>query len=82
MSSAERGLIRMLITEEIRRLVAAAIEEGGCLPTAWAAALVARAYPGSGMSADDIAGEIVTSAVRARVPVELTRPGPEGAKPA
>jgi len=75
MRSADYRIVRTLVLEEIRRVVAAAIQDAGrCLRASRCAVAIARAYPNSGMSADDIAEAIVEAAIRARVNVEISRP--------
>ena len=74
MTNAERRLVRSLVSEEIRRLVADFTEHRGCLQAGRYAAQIARAYPSSGMSSDQIADDIIEAAVRARIVVEMSRP--------
>ncbi|HEX2146409.1 MAG TPA: hypothetical protein VHG11_02000 [Pseudorhizobium sp.] len=74
MSGADQTLVHTLISEEVRRLVAESIEDGGCLPTARCAARIARAYPNAGLSPAEIADRIIEAAVHARISVEICRP--------
>lgn len=76
MTTPNVTLIRNLVLEEIRRIVAGFISSRSCLDSGRHAAEIARAYPNSGMSADEIAEEIITAAVHARVPIEMNRPKP------
>ena len=75
MTNVDQSLLFTLIWEEIRRIVADAIENGHCLRAGPCAAAIARAYPGCGMSPAEIAERIVEAAVHARVTVEMSRPG-------
>ena len=74
MSTANLTLVQGLVLEEIRRVVADFIPSRSCLNSGRHAAEIARAYPNSGMTAEDIAEEIITAAAHAMVPVEMNRP--------
>ena len=74
MPVADLRLIQALVLEEIRRLVAESIEEKSCLDTGRSALRIAKAYPNCGMSAAEIAEEIVRAAIPAGIAVEFGRP--------
>ena len=74
MSAIVVELMEILIGEEITRIVADAIEEGTALSVADAVAQIIRAYPNSGMSAGEIADEIMIEAAQAGVAVQVGRP--------
>jgi hypothetical protein len=68
-------LVHGRVSEEIRRVVADAIGGGGCcLPAGRYAAVIARAFPNCGITADQIADEIVEAAIRAGINVEISKP--------
>jgi hypothetical protein len=70
-------IVYQLIVEEIRRVVADAIERKECLAVGRRASLIQRAYPNSGLSSDEICNEILAAAISARVPVEMSKPEAE-----
>ena len=70
----EDGLVRQLITDEIRRVVADCIANKRCLLTGRYAALIHRAYPNCGLSAADIGEQLLEAALSAKVPVKITKP--------
>ena len=74
MTESDASIVKGLVTEEIRRLVADVIERGGFIQTGPQATSVVRAYANCGMSADQIAEEILRAAVQARIAVEMSRP--------
>jgi hypothetical protein len=69
---AERhNIIQTLILEEIRAIVAEAIQGGGCLSTAECASHITRAYPNCGVEEREIADQILITAAKAGVAVEF-----------
>lgn len=74
MRNVDTKLVRGLVLEEIRRIVADKIEGQGWINTGRQAAMLARAYPNCGLSPEQIAGEIIAAAARAGVAVEISRP--------
>jgi len=79
MPSPDCRLVHTLVLDEIRRVVAAAIQDvSRCLPAGRCAVRIADAYPNSGMTADHIAEAIVEAAIRAGVNVEISRPSSDG----
>lgn len=66
--------VRDLVDEEIRRIVADAVQPSMMLRTGPAAERVARAYGDCGMSPDEIAMQIAEAAACAGVAVEISRP--------
>ena len=85
MSAEIIRIVQELVAEEIRRVVAEAVQTRDCLPTGKFAAAIARAYPNCGMTPDELADEILRSAIKAGVTVEISRPagcGAAGALPA
>ncbi|MCT8266399.1 hypothetical protein NYQ83_03860 [Afifella sp. JA880] len=67
---------RSAVFEEIRRVVAEAIESGICVDTGRQAERIDRIWPQSGLSADDIASALSEAAVSARITVKMSRPRP------
>jgi len=65
------GHIERLITEEIRRLIADAINDGGIISAPKSAALICHAYNGSGLSQAEIANKLMMAASSAGVAVEF-----------
>jgi hypothetical protein len=78
MEIPDDNLVLQLVTEEIRRSVAEAIEHQDCVQSGPLAHSIARAYPNSGLTPDEISAEIARAASKAGLAVELTRPGPVG----
>ena len=74
MGSTISSFIRRLIDEEIRRVVADAIEDGVILSAPATAAAVLRTYPHCGMTERLIADRIMLAAADAGVAVELGAP--------
>jgi hypothetical protein len=75
MNLPDKNLVLQLVTEEIRRSIAEAIEDQECVQSGPLARSIARAYPNCGLSADEISAEIARAASKAGLAVELTRPG-------
>jgi hypothetical protein len=71
---ATQGFIERLIDEEIRRIVADAVQEGGILSAQDAADHILRAYRGSALSKTEIADRIMLAAASAGVAVEIGPP--------
>jgi hypothetical protein len=65
------SLIETLIDEEIRRVVADAIRDGGCLSSSATAVQIMKVYPTCGLSRRHLADRIVLAAAAAGVAVEL-----------
>ena len=63
-------LVRILLIEEVRRVVADAVEHRAILSVPEAAAQIELAYPNSGLTEREIAREIVAAATDAGVAVE------------
>jgi hypothetical protein len=74
MFSPDLRFVHTLVLEEIRRVVAHAILTGVFVRAGRCAAKISQAYPNSGMTADELADEIVEAAIRARVNVEISKP--------
>jgi hypothetical protein len=74
MDIPDQSLVLQLLTEEIRRSVAEAIEHQDCVQSGPLAHSIANTYPNSGLSPDEISAEIARAASRAGLAVELTRP--------
>jgi late competence protein required for DNA uptake (superfamily II DNA/RNA helicase) len=75
MRSPNHQLVQGLVSEEIRRIVADAIQgRGTCLRAARCASLIARAFPNCGLTADQIANEIIEAAIHAGINVEISKP--------
>ncbi len=69
-------LVRRLVSEEIRRMVADYIRAQGCLRSGQHATRIANAFPNSGLTPDQIAEEVLAAAVSSQVAVEIARPEP------
>jgi len=74
MGSAVSSFIRILIDEDVRRVVAEALEDGGMLSAPAVAAAILRTYPHCGMTERLIADRIMLAAADAGVAVELGAP--------
>jgi len=68
---SEQGFIDRLVNEEIRRLVAEAVEDGGMLSTADCATEILRAYQGCGLSEAELADRVLMAAASAGVVVAI-----------
>ena len=73
MGAAITNLVQVLVSEEVRRIVADAVGDGGCVSASSAAAQVLKAYPNCGLAEREIADEIALAASRAGVAVEFGR---------
>jgi hypothetical protein len=71
MGSAATPFIEGLVDEEIRRLVAEAIAEGGTISTAECVAKVKSVYPTCGLSKRTIADMVISAAAAAGIAVEI-----------
>lgn len=71
MGQAVSPFIQGLVTEEIRRMVAGAIEDGSTVSSASVAAQVIGTYPNCGLTEAQIADEVMIAAARAGVAVEI-----------
>lgn len=69
-------LVRSLVVEEIRRIVADAITDRRIVKTDRHVSDLLRAYPNCGLTIDEVVTEIGAAAACAGVPVELSRPEP------
>ena len=65
------SLLDHLIVEEIRRIVAEAIMDGGMLSASEAAAQIVRAYNGSRLNQAEIENRVMMAAASAGVAVEF-----------
>jgi hypothetical protein len=82
LGTSEQGFIERLVGEEIRRMVAEAINDGGVISTSKCAAQISRAYAGSVfISEAEIADKVIMAAASAGVAVEIDRPAPPQANP-
>ena len=75
MGTLEKAFIGRMVTEEIRRLVARAIQDGGTISAAKSAALIQRAHNGSGLNEAEIANKLMMAASSAGVTVEIGNSG-------
>ena len=66
-------LIRTLIDEEIRRIVADAIRDGGCLNVSAAAAQIRKTYPKCGLKELELINNLALAAARSGVAVEFDK---------
>jgi hypothetical protein len=71
MGEALSSVIQVLVTEEIRRTVAEAIETGSTISCSAIAAQVSRTYPNNGMTEPQVADEVMIAASKAGVAVEF-----------
>jgi hypothetical protein len=74
LSEQNTRLVHQLVTEEVRHAVALAIQDGGIVRTGDVAAAVIGAYPNCGMTAQEIADEVIRAASLVGVAVEMSRP--------
>ena len=70
---AHSTFIEDLITDEIRRLVAEAIQDGGALSVAECVEAVTKVYPKTGLSRRYIADEVIMAGAKAGVAIEIGR---------
>ena len=73
MEQALSSFIQTLVSEEIRRIVAEAIQDGGMVSSPSVAALINRTYPNSGLTERQIADEVMIAAARSGIAVEIGR---------
>jgi hypothetical protein len=71
MLRATASLVHQLVDEEIRRMVADAIQSGESVSVSRQAAILDRSYPNSGLSAEEIKNRVLKAANSAKVPVEI-----------
>ena len=71
MASNSSSFASHVVAGEVRRIVAAAIEESGVLSAPQAAAPLLRAHPNLGLALEQVANDIMIAAGRAGVPVEM-----------
>jgi hypothetical protein len=68
------GAIAGLLDDAIRAVVAEAITDGGIIRAGPEAERLARAYPSSGSTPNEIADAIILAAASAGVAAEISRP--------
>jgi len=80
-ATSEQGFVDHLIGEEIRRMVADAVQNGGTISAQQCAQQILRAYNSCGLSEADVANRLMMAAASAGVAVafglhsaQLTRP--------
>jgi hypothetical protein len=73
MSGDTANLIGTLVDEEVRRIVADAIRERGCLSVSAAAAQILKTYPQCGLNERELVNSLAMAAARSGVAVELGR---------
>ena len=71
MGRAISGFVPGLVGDEIKRIVAARSKDGSVLSAAAAAAEIANASPGCGLSESEIADQLMMAAASAGVAVEI-----------
>ena len=59
------------VAEEIKRIVATAKRDGGCISASASAAWVIRVYPDCGLNEREAVEAIILAAAKAGVPVEM-----------
>jgi len=82
MGSFISKFVEDLVSEEIDRIVAEAVDGKTLLATSAEAARIARTYPNSGLDERDLAQRIIMAAIAGGVPVEIgTEPSKRVAYP-
>ena len=71
MGTSQQGFMERLVGEEIRRLIADAIKDGGVISTSKCATQISRAYGRCGLSEREIADKVMMAAASAGVAVEI-----------
>jgi hypothetical protein len=66
------GSIRSLLDDDVREIVAAAASDGGMVRARKEARRLAKTYPASGLSEDEINDAVIRAAVSAGVAAELS----------
>jgi hypothetical protein len=74
LTETQQSLVRQLLDEAVREVVADAVESDGILHAGQDAIRLAHTYPGSGRSAAEISEQIIEAAVHAGVAIEMSRP--------
>jgi hypothetical protein len=70
------SLIETLVLEEIRRVVADAIRDGGCLVASAAASQILRTYKNCGLAEHTLVIQVAMAAAKSGVAVELNKRRP------
>jgi hypothetical protein len=73
MMSSGKPFVRGLVTEQVRKFVAKAIESGETISTAEVIKKVRALYPQAGISKGDLTNEVMMAASAAGVAVEIGR---------
>ena len=73
-SANSQDVVRQLLLEEIARIIAETTATSGILRTSEHVEYLLRAYPAAGYSLDHINEELILSALKFGVPVEMSRP--------
>ena len=76
MGTSEQGFVDRLIGEEIRRVVADAVQDGGMISTQQCAEQILRTYRGCNLSEADIANRLIMAAASAGIAVEIGQASP------
>ena len=71
MGTAKPRFVEDLIAEEIRRMIADAVEDGGIISTAECVKQILTAHPQPGLSRRQIADEVMMAAAAAGIAVEI-----------
>jgi hypothetical protein len=66
-------LDKLLVTDEIQRVIAEAIEDGDRVYADHSASRIVQTYPKCGLTAGEIAEKIIRAAVDARLTVEMSK---------
>jgi len=74
LTETQQSLVRQLLDEAVREVVADAVESDGILHAGQEAIRLVHTYPGSGRSAAEISEQIIEAAVHAGVTIEMSRP--------
>jgi hypothetical protein len=75
---SDQTVVHSLISEEIRRIVAEAIESGSCLIAGQHVAAITRAYQNARLTPAQLENLLLEAAIRAGVPVEFGQRGEAG----
>ena len=66
-------LDKLLVTDEIQRVIAEAVEDGDRVYADHSALRIVQTYPQCGFTANEIAERIIQAAVQAHVSVEMSK---------
>jgi hypothetical protein len=76
MQRLNHQLIKILMTEEIERIVSQAARGSGFIRAGELAYRLLKQFPNAGMTGEEVVNEIVAAAANAGVAVEISQPQP------